>query len=148
MGLSLGNASADRSFISNCVSAIRTCEWRTVAAIFVVCTFFLQSYAVQTHIHGAFFSPHSITDQMTKGDAKAANPAAKQSHGKQAPSPTDPNDCPLCQAVVHFNASFSAVPAAIAPFAMYFTSALPIFAQTFLALYRGHDKEQRGPPAI
>ena len=146
MGLSLGDASADRSFISSCVLAIRTCERRAVAAIFVICTFFLQSYAVQTHIHGAFLSPHSTTDQVTKGDAKAASPARKQSGGKQAPSPTDPNDCPLCQATVHFNASFSAVSTAIAPSAMYFTSVFLVFIRTFHLVYRGHDKEQRGPP--
>jgi hypothetical protein len=128
--------------------AIRTCEWRAVLAVFVVCTFFLQSYAVQTHIHGAFLSSHSVADQITKGGAEAANPAGKQSGGKQTPTPADPDDCPFCQAAVHFNASVSAVPAAIAPSAMYFASALLIFVQTFHALYRGHDKEQRGPPSV
>jgi hypothetical protein len=148
MGLGLDDASADRSFISNCALAIRTCDWRAVAAVFVVCTFFLQSYAVQTHIHGAFLSPHSVADQKTKGSANVASPAGKQPGGKQAPSPTDPNDCPFCQAAVHFNASFSAVPAAVAPAAIYLTSAFLIFSQTFHALYRGHDKEQRGPPTV
>jgi hypothetical protein len=116
--------------------------------VFVVCAFFLQSYAVQTHIHGASLSPHSIADQITKGDGKTVYPVGKQSGGSQAPSPDNPNDCPLCLAAVHASAVFSAVPAVIAPSAMYFSSASLIFIQTFHVLYRGHDKEQRGPPIV
>jgi hypothetical protein len=148
MGRNLGYASADRLIISNCALAIRTCAWRGVAAVFIVCAFFLQSYAVQTHIHGAPLSPHSVADQITKGDGKAADPAGKQSGRRHAPSPDDPNDCPLCVAAVHASAVFSVVPTAIAPSAMYFTTVSLTFTQTFHALYRGHDKEQRGPPSV
>jgi hypothetical protein len=145
MGLSL-DASADRTFASNCLLAIKL--WRAVTAVFFACAFFLQSYAVQTHIHGAPLSPPSIAGQITKSNGTAIGSLELQSGGGHAPSPTDPNDCPLCQAAVHATGLFSIIPTAIAPSAMYFTSALPIFSQTIYALYRGHDKEQRGPPSV
>ena len=112
--------------------------------LFIILAFFLQSYAVQTHIHGLPGLPSSISVS-----AKVAAPqAAGTSDKKHVPAQNDPDDCPLCQAAFHINAVFFDAPTAIAPSILFFQPAIGIFEQDFPALYRGHDEEQRGPPRL
>lgn len=119
---------------------------RALFALFIVWAFVLQSYAVQTHIHG-LPGPSSSIAEFAKGAAPQA-PTAGQSNKKHVPAQNDPDDCPLCQAVSHVNAVFFDAPVAIAPSILFFNPAIGIFEQDFPALYRGHDKEQRGPPRL
>jgi hypothetical protein len=50
--------------------------------------FLLQSYATQTHIHVPETAPASIS---------AAADKAAPAHRKSAPTPVNPDNCPLCQ---------------------------------------------------
>ena len=146
MRRALYGASAYRSFFSRVASATRGGEWRTVVALLVFCTFFLQADALQTHIHGAQVALHSGGYQITSDLGLALDTNSPSSGKHKTPSRDDPADCPLCQAAFYGSAVFSAVPIAAAPSAIYFVPVFLSLAQVVHAEYLGHDREQRGPP--
>jgi len=111
------------------------CLGRLLFVGFMLLSFLFQSYATQTHIHPLQGIP-GIT---------ALKLMPVQHSNKNNPS-GESDDCALCQAAMHGNAVFIPLISAIAPSVMFFISLPVFFTPVLAALYRGHDKQQRGPP--
>jgi Protein of unknown function (DUF2946) len=56
---------------------------------FMLLAFLLQSYATQTHIHQR--------EDIQAATSVKLDGAAASAHGKPAPTPVNPDNCPLCQ---------------------------------------------------
>lgn len=121
---------------------------RAIVAILVFLSFFAQCYVAQTHIH--YFTADAAL--ANSAAASWSMPAGKsvsdsvQTRDHHRPAPSDPSDCPFCQAAVHAHAVFT-FSAALAP-AIAYPLYFPLFnSQPPDLLYRGHDRQQRGPPS-
>jgi hypothetical protein len=101
----------------------------------VLCTFTLQSFITQTHIHGTVFPVGSI--QIAKATEHA--PA-------QAPSDREPASCPFCQAVASAGAFFTpAAPILFLP--IHWAEAVAVSIATRVELHIStHNWHSRAPP--
>ncbi len=112
----------------------RPAATRRWLAVFALLSFFLQSLAVQTHIHQQ--TPASVAQTIAHGTSVPA-PAKNQ----------DPIDqCRLCQEMVHAG-SFVAPSAIVAPASLIFVAAAFVPVAAFL--YRSASAfawQSRAPP--
>ncbi len=101
--------------------------------LWVLLAFVIQGYAVQTHIHGtAFATPHVVS--ISAGSHQTPD------------DPNDPDNCPLCQEMIH--AGVYVTPVAVAlPITL---SAINFVTRFVIALPAGvaftHGWQSRAPP--
>jgi hypothetical protein len=110
--------------------------WRSIAWVLLI-AFTLQSYVIQTHVHG------SVGSFESAGAVK--NLAKSPGHGK-APSEDGSLDCPFCQAIVHAGLFLTpAAPLLSLPSVWAECVALPIIAGA-IRLSSSHNWQSRAPP--
>jgi hypothetical protein len=111
--------------------------WRQALIFAVLVAFTLQGYVFQTHIHFA----HE-TEAISTGVAQATTGSH---HGKLPPS-DDPDNCPLCQEILHSGQFVAPTAAAlVAPSAAVSTIAI-VDAELPFVLALSHSWRGRAPP--
>jgi hypothetical protein len=121
--------------------------WRAFVAILVFLSFFAQSYVAQTHIHysapSASLGNPATTSWSAPVGMNAADTARTSHH---VPVPSDPSDCPLCQAVAHAGAFFA--PAVIFSFLVAEAFDFTVFppSQHVVRLLPVTNARPRAPP--
>ena len=110
--------------------------WRFIALLALV-AFTLQSFIIQTHIHGV--------SRNFDGTAIVKILASSPAHGK-VPVDNSPLDCPFCQAIAHTGAFFTpAAPILILP-SVWTECAAPSFLLCTVARAAARSWQSRAPP--
>jgi len=110
--------------------------WRSIAWVLAI-AFALQSYVIQTHIHGLALSVETSV---------AGNSHSKSSGPAKTPSDDSNSSCPYCQAIIH--AGLFLMPAAQA---LYLPSLWAVCdtqptCSSSLAISPAHGWQSRAPP--
>ena len=116
--------------------------WRQALIFAVLVAFTLQGYVFQTHIH---FASERAAQPEFAAAAHGATGLPGTHHGKLPPS-DDPDNCPLCQEILH-SGQFVAptATALVAPSAAVSTIAI-VDAELPFVLALSHSWRGRAPP--
>ena len=129
---------ADAGFVTGSEAKSPELRRLSLARRFVVFiaafAFVLQSYIVQTHVHGVGFG------------AAAGISAQRAPEPDKTPADHGSTDCPLCQAVIHAGAFVApSAPVLYLPFT-WINAAAMIFTSFATAAATAHDWRSRAPP--
>jgi hypothetical protein len=111
---------------------------RLAITFFVLFAFTLQTYVIQTHIHGA----------APTGIAKLAldKSAAREQRPDKLPTGNDPANCPICQEILH-TGFFVTPSAAVLPLPAVAVSIAPTVIDIKAAVEaHSHSWKSRAPP--
>ena len=113
---------------------VRGSGFRAIAWI-VLLAFTLQSFIMQTHIHGAYGDRIALAATVTNVPAH-----------KKAPAENGTADCPFCQAIVHAAAFYApSAPGLVLPISAAKT-AVPFFVVETIGRFSSHLWHSRAPP--
>ena len=113
---------------------VRGSGFRAITWI-VVLAFTLQSFIMQTHIHGAFGDRIGLAATVTNAPAH-----------KNAPAENGTADCPFCQAIVHAGAFYApSAPSLVLPIPRAKTAA-PFFIVEAIGRVSSYLWQSRAPP--
>lgn len=118
---------------ARCSRIGRTNVASRVLAFVTILAFALQSFIIQTHIHGGSLN-----------DPAAISAASSLSHSKDSHNKS-PADCPLCQAVAHTGAFLTPTAAAMLLPSSVQNIVLCLVVQA-ITVARTHGWQSRAPP--
>ena len=108
--------------------------WRSMVWVLAI-AFVLQSYVVQTHIHGASASLSSAAKTVSQ----------PVGHGK-APAGDSGMDCPYCQAIMHAGSFLAPTAPLLSLPSLWIACAAQPGCPAALSLSPAHSWQSRAPP--